>query len=170
VGHVCGSPLVPSLLCIRWRGASARTFTPLTSSPTRSTTPTPHQQHQQHQQLHKMRSAQEVMDLIRKHRGGPAEPLPDIPDRVMSPDDLPRASLEALARLARARENSDKLDRLSDKVEVYLKKQGEKDPVVELCEEQAARIKELEKENQALRAELAEMRRSKLIVALMCAG
>jgi hypothetical protein len=69
-----------------------------------------------------MSTVQKLMDLIREQRGrgDPTEPMPNIPSRVPSLSSLPQMPPEQLARLAHARANAEKLNRINDEIEFHL--------------------------------------------------
>jgi DNA repair exonuclease SbcCD ATPase subunit len=108
-----------------------------------------------------MPSAQELMDLIRKHYGDldPDDELPVLPTKVLPFSSLPQTPPEALARLEAAKAEGAKLQAIVDELSRFKEMKAELIlPLVELYDSIYKRNKELEKENEALRAELAELK------------
>jgi DNA repair ATPase RecN len=110
-----------------------------------------------------MPSSQELADLIQARKSLLPEELPYLPPSVTR-DDIPSTPPEQLARIDDARAEVAKLQGILDDVS-RLEEMETKflQPMVELCnslaqknKKQAARIEELEKEIETLRAEPAE--------------
>jgi hypothetical protein len=108
-----------------------------------------------------MPSVQELMDLVKEQYGDldPDDELPVLPTNVLPFASLPQTPPEALARLEAAKAEGAKLQAIVDEIS-RLKEMDAKliHPLVKLCESSHKRNKELEKENEALRAELAELK------------
>jgi hypothetical protein len=98
-----------------------------------------------------MSTVQKLMDLIREQRGrgDPTEPMPNIPSRVPSLSSLPQMPPEQLARLAHARANAEKLNRINDEIEFHLNRSL------------ADKMEEVEKEMEARRVQSAGQTKGK---------